>query len=283
VRNVAIRSAAPDDGPVPRRAGAYLAILGGAALAVSGLVAASRGGVLRRIGWTRVSLRPGGDAPVVASVVVERDAPVSPDVARPAPPPAPGVDGSSGPRDGGAVETIDRRAPSSIDPWDGAGAAVAIEPEPASVPGPGHPLAAELRHPSWWRRLEAVLADDLLVIAVGLAAFGVASLVGEQRAALLAGASAAIVMRLLYAPAMLAVRDGQTLGKALAGVRVIRSDGSRLGLGRAFLRESVVKIVFTIFIPLGWIDPEWSVWDRRRPALHDVAAGTRVVEAPRRA
>ena len=63
--------------------------------------------------------------------------------------------------------------------------------------------------------------------------------------------------------------SGQTPGKRVLGVRVMRKDGKRLRLGNALVRE-VGYWVSAIFF-LGFL---WILFDDRRQGFHDKLAGT---------
>lgn len=67
---------------------------------------------------------------------------------------------------------------------------------------------------------------------------------------------------------------GQTLGKRMVGVRVVREDGDRL-VGRAQALGRSLAAVLTS-IPLG-IGPLAMFWDPKRRTWADLMAGTRVV------
>ena len=67
---------------------------------------------------------------------------------------------------------------------------------------------------------------------------------------------------------------GQTVGKAMVGIMVVRSDGSVPGLRKAFGRWVVVHLV-PIAAPLVYLS---LTWDARRQGWHDKAAGTLVVK-----
>jgi uncharacterized RDD family membrane protein YckC len=63
--------------------------------------------------------------------------------------------------------------------------------------------------------------------------------------------------------------SGQTPGKRVLGVRVMRTDGTRLKLGNA-LRRQVGYWISAIFY-LGFI---WILFDNKRQGFHDKIAGT---------
>jgi len=66
---------------------------------------------------------------------------------------------------------------------------------------------------------------------------------------------------------------GQTPGKMLLGMRVVRRDGGGVGGGRALGRWMGYGLVFAT-LGLGWIV---AVFDAERRGVHDRIAGTRVV------
>ena len=82
-----------------------------------------------------------------------------------------------------------------------------------------------------------------------------------------------------------ALGRGQTPGKQIVGIRVIKDDGSSSGWGYTFLREFVIKFVLVgilsnLTMGAAWlIDYLWPLWDRERKmqTLHDKLLGTIVV------
>jgi uncharacterized RDD family membrane protein YckC len=82
--------------------------------------------------------------------------------------------------------------------------------------------------------------------------------------------------------AVLVHRNGQTIGKKIIGIKVVRSDGSRASLGRIFWMRNVLNSIIA-FIPLvgglyGLADSLWIFGDKRR-CLHDYIADTIVIKA----
>jgi uncharacterized RDD family membrane protein YckC len=67
---------------------------------------------------------------------------------------------------------------------------------------------------------------------------------------------------------------GLTLGKWSTGLRIKRTDGSNLGIGRAVLRHFVGYPLSFLFLGLGFLIATVTVRGR---ALHDIIAGTLVV------
>jgi uncharacterized RDD family membrane protein YckC len=123
----------------------------------------------------------------------------------------------------------------------------------------------------------------LLVIALAQAMLGFFTLYGViGRSAAISGPVRSIVtaaiafVSVLFAvgyPVTCWVLLGQTLGKALTGVRVVRMNDARLTVGRALLRYAGYWLS-AIPLGLGFL---WVLGDPRRRAWHDKLAGTCVV------
>lgn len=78
---------------------------------------------------------------------------------------------------------------------------------------------------------------------------------------------------------------GQTIGKKMVGIRIVRTDGGRAGFVRAwFLRSALIHALSLITSPivylvgLFWIVDIGCLWSNHRRMLHDRIAGTRVIE-----
>jgi uncharacterized RDD family membrane protein YckC len=151
---------------------------------------------------------------------------------------------------------------------------------------PAAPVFAGGRLASWGSRVGATLLDGFLIfipIAAGVALIFAGS-TGAGVALVIVGELGA----LLYAPLTMmrpGPHNGQTIGKQLVGIRVVREDGRPISFGWALLREFVVKGVlfgalgsFLLYIPI-LLDYLWPLWDDGRQALHDKVVSTRVVTA----
>lgn len=153
----------------------------------------------------------------------------------------------------------------------------------------------------WWSRVGAALFD-LLVISIPAAVLALA-LFGSAAAAfgadddfgavtlivgLIAYVGLLVAALILYAPLLMrrgGARNGQTWGKQLAGIRVVRTNGVPMDFTQSAIREALVKGlglgVASSMIPLipYVLDALWPLWDDERRAIHDMVVGTRVVEA----
>ena len=80
---------------------------------------------------------------------------------------------------------------------------------------------------------------------------------------------------ILYPTYFLLVHNGQTPGKMIMNIRVIKGDGSHLDILDALLRNVVGYILSAIFLMFGFI---WASLDEKHQAWHDKLANTYVVE-----
>jgi uncharacterized RDD family membrane protein YckC len=69
--------------------------------------------------------------------------------------------------------------------------------------------------------------------------------------------------------------NGQTLGKMLMKIRVVKEDGSPLNDADAVVRY-VGYTLNTLIMMLGWL---WALWDSNQQGWHDKLAKTIVVKA----
>ncbi len=73
-------------------------------------------------------------------------------------------------------------------------------------------------------------------------------------------------------------RYGQTIGKRLLAIKVVRSDGTRASLGRIFWLRNFVNALLSV-IPLYFFVDSLMIFGDRRQCLHDMIADTVVVRA----
>jgi uncharacterized RDD family membrane protein YckC len=82
--------------------------------------------------------------------------------------------------------------------------------------------------------------------------------------------------------AWLVATNGQSIGKRLVGIKVVRTDGSRASFARIFLLRNVVNGLPNLLPYVGWlyqlIDP-LLIYQESRQCLHDKIADTIVVRA----
>jgi len=127
-------------------------------------------------------------------------------------------------------------------------------------------------------RCGALLIDYIAIISLVVLGTLVARMLGGGgRAAGNSAETAGILLAILVALLNLAVLPaftGLTLGKWATGLRIERSDGGHIGIGRALLRHFIgYPLSFALF-GLGFLIAAVSVHGR---GLHDMIAGTVVV------
>ena len=177
-----------------------------------------------------------------------------------------------------------------MDPYDTAAAGTPANPYAAPAArvqdvASGDAMAKASRS----ARLVAVLLDAVPIIAVAIAAAILLPALGRGGNGAMPpwGMAAFAVMGgafLAYGIYQLVMlhRHGQTFGKKLMGIRIVRKDGSRAGLGRIFwLRYFVPGVIGNIPL-LGVLfalaDPLFIFGEEKR-CLHDLFADTIVVDA----
>lgn len=191
-------------------------------------------------------------------------------------------------------------------------ARTAVQPAPGAVGGAAaDPSGVEAA--SWGARLGAALLDVIPFVVLmfvllgftdydelaGRAAQGDEAAFAEAQAMLTAGSPTALMLSLVGVVAqaaynvLLHASTGQTLGKRMVGIRVVRADDPARtpSIASALLRWIVqyggpqalsnlplvglIAFVFTV------VDHLFPLWDARRQALHDKAAKTLVVRVRR--
>lgn len=160
------------------------------------------------------------------------------------------------------------------------------QPAPVTLSS-GHELA------SWGSRFAAWIIDLIVVLSpLGIAKVGGLIFAASGSTAGLGIASLALPLFLLaivcYPLTMTrkGSRNGQTWGKQLFEIRVVRDTGEPYGAGAAMLRESVIKLIvfdwlgiIIVFIPFLLNYLLFPLTDRENRALHDRIASSHVVRA----
>jgi uncharacterized RDD family membrane protein YckC len=68
-------------------------------------------------------------------------------------------------------------------------------------------------------------------------------------------------------------RFGETLGKHLLGLRVVRESGTRISLGQSVVRQ------LPMFLQVGWVDVLFALFTERHQRAFELLSKTRVVHA----
>jgi uncharacterized RDD family membrane protein YckC len=146
--------------------------------------------------------------------------------------------------------------------------------QPHSYP---HPQAYQYGGPhqyaEWGKRALAGLIDYVL-----LGAIAVTLLVTTANFAIVAIFQLLNLVNLFYNICYLGGEKGQTFGKQVAGIKLIREDsGQPVGFGLAFGR-ALLHIIDALPLYIGFFAP---LWDEKRQTWSDKIVGTVVVVAPK--
>jgi uncharacterized RDD family membrane protein YckC len=205
------------------------------------------------------------------------------------PPRDPGGLTSGDPLGGTAPPEAPQRTPGyTTPPPPGAGGPVA-QAAPGALHGQ-HVLSG------WWRRAGAQVIDGLIIGVGGFlllvaitAPFSIGFFANEDvgvvsiLVGLVLGVICWSIVALIYAPALMARTNGQTLGRMATGIRVVRASGEPITFGFAMLREVAVKgLLFGIAGSItgglaNLVDYLWPLWDEENRALHDFVVNTRTI------
>ena len=155
------------------------------------------------------------------------------------------------------------------------------------------PKEYALEYAGFWVRLGAIVIDIVVLLLIYVILSKLATLVVSFSIANTFGSLswdldllkelfqnplillAALVIKIAYFVGFWAWR-GQTPGKMLLGIKVIRTDSSPLTLGHAFLRY-LGYVASALTFCIGFI---WVAFDERKQGLHDKIADTYVVKLP---
>lgn len=140
------------------------------------------------------------------------------------------------------------------------------------------------------RALACVIDGLIVVVPVSLALLVLASALGDRFDGLWTVGIVALtfVVSALYYPRTMGRTgplEGQTWGKQIAGIRVLRVDGQPVTGGTAMLRDVFGKwFLFTIVAAVAVFLPTLAnfglpLFDKHKQALHDKVAATVVVRA----
>ncbi len=125
---------------------------------------------------------------------------------------------------------------------------------------------------SAWQRLGAALIDGVIggLVFVGALVVGI-SIGGDVGELVIPIAMLAYIVIVLA----LITNRGQSPGKMVINIKIVKADGTPLGLGSVLVREIIGKFVSSLVIYIGYI---WILFDGKRQGWHDKIASTYVVK-----
>ncbi|MEZ4598300.1 MAG: RDD family protein [Syntrophotaleaceae bacterium] len=134
----------------------------------------------------------------------------------------------------------------------------------------------------FWLRVVASLIDGIILSAIQMVCgifLGLTStLVGTAGGEVEPHVLVLLLFNLMIGWAYFTVftgASGQTPGKMALRIKVVRTDGTDLGYGKAFLREVPGKFVSKIILGIGYL---MVAFTERKQGLHDMIAETYVIK-----
>ena len=177
-------------------------------------------------------------------------------------------------------------APQTVDP-------IASEPKPVStIPSETQPETTPImEYAGFWIRLVAALIDGFILGIVGSIIQAIfsgligASLLTTQSIDPTANAGLFVVLfgtavlvnigiQVAYFVGLTGVY-GATVGKMILGLKVVDTNGQKIGFGKVALREIVGKWISGLVLGLGYL---WVAFDDKKQGWHDKIAGTLVIK-----
>ncbi|MET1179298.1 RDD family protein [Peribacillus simplex] len=122
----------------------------------------------------------------------------------------------------------------------------------------------------FWKRFLAGLLDGIIVSLPLAIIFGLITGDWENE-------NYSTLFDFLYMLLVPILWYGYTVGKRIMGIRIVRMDGKKLGIGTMLLRYLVAALVYAITLGIGFIVSAFMVGLRKdHRAIHDFIAGTYV-------
>ncbi len=131
----------------------------------------------------------------------------------------------------------------------------------------------------FWRRLVALIVDSILLgVAASLVSLAIAPLMHVTTVSGTGGIRGTIefILGLIYFGWLWSTR-GQTLGYMVMGIRLIRSDGTQIGVGRALLRFVLIELSFAFCAIPAIVSAFLIGLGERKQGIHDLLVDTVVV------
>lgn len=117
-------------------------------------------------------------------------------------------------------------------------------------------------------RLIAIIIDNVILWVIGVI---IGNIIGGE----ILGVGIGFLVGLIYNWYFWTQNNGQTPGKSVLGIRVVKTNGKRISDLEAIVRY-IGYYINSFLLLLGWL---WAVVDDENQGLHDKLAGTVVVKA----
>lgn len=135
----------------------------------------------------------------------------------------------------------------------------------------------EIGKAGFWIRLKGVVLDAIIV-ATPLTLFWILVAVFNM-GTIYTAVAVPCVMYVIYGFLLPVTGKGITVGKKIAGLRIVKMDGSAPTLKTMFMRDIVAGFVYLFTLGIGFFISAAMVSVRRdKRSIHDVIAGTQVIK-----
>jgi len=141
----------------------------------------------------------------------------------------------------------------------------------------GAVTAPTTKYASWIQRLVALIIDCVLVGIVNMIINFVLTMSLGHLIGGIVGSCVGLAIGIGYFSYMESSEKQATFGKNAMGIMVTDENGQRITMSKAVVRY-LSKIVSTVTLMIGWFMPLFTA---KKQALHDIIAGTLVVEGKR--
>ncbi|WP_050615200.1 RDD family protein [Bacillus testis] len=122
----------------------------------------------------------------------------------------------------------------------------------------------------FWKRFAATLLDIVIFLVV-------AKIIGLVVSDNDAREMTSSILQVFYMLLVPIFWSGYTVGKKMMGIRIVRKDGRKLGIGTMLLRYLVAGIIYGLTFGIATIVSAFMVGIRKdHRAIHDFIAGTYV-------
>jgi uncharacterized RDD family membrane protein YckC len=123
----------------------------------------------------------------------------------------------------------------------------------------------------FWIRLGSIIIDGLLLIPLYL----ICMLLGVSDIATEIFVNSIDFLYYLIIPV---IWSGFTVGKRVVGIKIVRTDGKKVGIGTTLKRYILASLVYVITLGFAFIISAFMVGLRKdKRSIHDLIAGTQVI------
>jgi uncharacterized RDD family membrane protein YckC len=123
----------------------------------------------------------------------------------------------------------------------------------------------------FWIRLGSIIIDGLLLIPLYL----ICMLLGVSDIATELFVNSINFLYYLIIPV---IWSGFTVGKRVVGIKIVRTDGKKVGIGTTLKRYILASLVYGITLGFAFIISAFMVGLRKdKRSIHDLIAGTQVI------